>query len=110
MEINLSKASKASISDLKKPEGLPQIHDNYERPQLEKYEKPEFEKSQKEKPVNEQITPEIKTPDENTNTDNGKKLPIIKTPNVCENIVNKVRFLTEFKWCNHRNVKKLPKH
>ena len=97
MEFNPSKASKASVSDLKKPEGLPQIHDNYERPQLEKYEKPEFEKSQKEKPVAEIITPEIKTPDENTNPDNDKKSPIIKTPNTLENNVNKVRLLTDLK-------------
>lgn len=59
-KFNPSKASKAQISDMKKPEALATIVDDYERPQLEKYEPIEFEKTKSEKP-----TPVVKSPDQN---------------------------------------------
>lgn len=101
MEFNPSKATKATLSDLKKPEGLPQIHDNYERPQLEKYEKPEFDMSKKEKPVAAIITPEIKTPEESPETNNNNKSPIIQTQSELNNNVNKVRFSINLKECKY---------
>lgn len=92
MEFNPTQASKAQISNMKKPQGLPEFNDNYQRPELEKYEKPEFEKSQKEKTQPEIKTPEIKIPEEPYLTNDEKKSSLIKIPN--EKVVNetKVRF------------------
>lgn len=41
---------KVKVHTLKKPEGLPTILDNYEGPELEKYEKIKVEKKVKDKP------------------------------------------------------------
>lgn len=52
------KATKAQISDLKKPEPIPTISDDYERPKLEKYERVDIEKTKPEK-----STPVINSPE-----------------------------------------------
>lgn len=80
MEFNPTKASKAQISNMKKPEGLPDIMDNYQRPVLETYEKPEFKKSQKNKSVPEIKAPEIKTPEDTKIANDDNKSPHIKIP------------------------------
>lgn len=91
MEFNSAHASKAKISQLKKPEGLPKLHDNYERPILEIYEKPEFDEAQKKKSVPEIKTPEIKSSETPKIYNGGKTSPTIKVPNEGMVPVNKVR-------------------
>lgn len=58
-EFNPTKASKAQISELKKPEVIATIVDDYERPQLEKYQRFDFEK-----PTPEKSTPVVNIPDQ----------------------------------------------
>jgi len=62
------KATKAQISDMKKPEPIPTIVDDYERPKLEKYERVDIEKTKPEKPtpvINSPEVPEVKLSVEN---------------------------------------------
>jgi len=64
-QLSHTKAIKAQLSDLKKPEALATLEDDYERPVLEKYEPVNIDKTNSEKPTPAIITPDTKQPEVN---------------------------------------------